>query len=250
MSDIENGQHWLDRNRPPRVQITYDVEIGDAIEKKELPLVVGILAHLDRVPGRIADKSFENIDRDNFNEMLSKLAPTITVRLAPAEGQSEGPTAELSFKSMQDFHPLGLVENPALAGAGRLVELYKERRKLRDMLARLDSNVKIGREFGEVVSGDAAAAADDPVKLDLEELSAKAAKAAEEATKLAGLVEAAQETSGALALAQKALDDAEDARELALKAAKEALASTVDVADGIKKAAGDALRASATPKKS
>jgi len=47
MSDIENGQHWLDRNRAPRGQITYDVEIGDAVQNMELSLVVGILAHLD-----------------------------------------------------------------------------------------------------------------------------------------------------------------------------------------------------------
>ena len=67
----ESTQHKLDRVRPPRVQITYDVEIGNAIEKKELPLVVGILADLsgkpDTPPAKLVERRFVDIDRDNFN---------------------------------------------------------------------------------------------------------------------------------------------------------------------------------------
>uniref|UniRef100_UPI001953C136 type VI secretion system contractile sheath small subunit n=1 Tax=Klebsiella pneumoniae TaxID=573 RepID=UPI001953C136 len=64
----ESTQHKLDRVRPPRVQITYDVEIGNAIEKKELPLVVGILAYLsgkpDTPPAKLVERRFVDIYRD------------------------------------------------------------------------------------------------------------------------------------------------------------------------------------------
>src|SRR5258706_11086748 len=64
-------QKWVGRNRPPRVQITYDVEIGDAVEKKELPMVVGLLADLSGQPAtplpKLKDRRLAEIDRDNFN---------------------------------------------------------------------------------------------------------------------------------------------------------------------------------------
>ena len=76
----ESTQHKLDRVRPPRVQITYDVEIGGAIQMKELPFVVGILADLagqqDALP-RLKDRKFVQIDRDNFNQVLGNIAPKL-----------------------------------------------------------------------------------------------------------------------------------------------------------------------------
>ena len=76
---VESIQHKLDRVRPPRVQITYDVEIGDAIEMKELPFVVGILADLsghlvDPLPP-LKERKFVEIDRDNFPEVLESIKP-------------------------------------------------------------------------------------------------------------------------------------------------------------------------------
>lgn len=71
----ESIQHKLNRIRPPRVQITYDVETGGAIEKKELPLVVGILADLSGhpacPPAKLRERRFVEIDRDNFDDVLS-----------------------------------------------------------------------------------------------------------------------------------------------------------------------------------
>ena len=78
-------QKWVGRNRPPRVQITYDVEIGDAIEKKELPFVVGLLADLsgDQVDAKpkLRDRRFVEIDRDNFNEVMVKISPKVGVKI-------------------------------------------------------------------------------------------------------------------------------------------------------------------------
>ena len=65
-------QHWVGRNRPPRVQITYDVEIGDAVEKKELPLVVGLLADLSGKPvkplPKLKDRRFVEVDHRAYLE--------------------------------------------------------------------------------------------------------------------------------------------------------------------------------------
>ena len=69
----ESQQHKLDRVRRPRVQITYDVETGGAMEKKELPFVVGVLADLSASPKNalkpLKDRKMTNIDRDNFNDV-------------------------------------------------------------------------------------------------------------------------------------------------------------------------------------
>ena len=74
-------QKWVGRNRPPRVQITYDVEIGDAMEKRELPLVVGVMADLMgkpvSAPPKLKDRRFVEIDRDNFDEIMTKIGPRL-----------------------------------------------------------------------------------------------------------------------------------------------------------------------------
>ncbi len=79
-------QHWVGRNRPPRVQITYDVEIGDAVEKKELPLVVGLLADLSGKPvkplPKLKDRRFVEVDRDNFDSVMGKIAPRLDMSVA------------------------------------------------------------------------------------------------------------------------------------------------------------------------
>ena len=75
----ESLQKWIGRNRPPRVQITYDVELGGAIEKRELPLVVGILSDLSGMPEnplpKLKDRRFVEIDRDNFTDIMAKIGP-------------------------------------------------------------------------------------------------------------------------------------------------------------------------------
>ena len=79
-------QKWVGRNRPPRVQITYDVEIGDAIEKKELPFVVGLMSDLSGDPAeplpKLRDRRFVEIDRDNFNEVMEKITPRLDLKVS------------------------------------------------------------------------------------------------------------------------------------------------------------------------
>ncbi|MBG4719686.1 type VI secretion system contractile sheath small subunit [Pseudomonas aeruginosa] len=136
----ESTQHKLDRVRPPRVQITYDVEIGNAIEKKELPLVVGILADLsgkpDTPPAKLVERRFVDIDRDNFNEILSSISPRATLQVDNTiSGDDSKLNVELRFNHIEDFDPVNLVKQVV-----PLRRLFEARQRLRDLLTKLDGN--------------------------------------------------------------------------------------------------------------
>lgn len=141
----ESTQHKLSRVRPPRVQITYDVETGGAIEMKELPLVVGILADLagkpeEPLPG-LKQRKFVEIDRDNFNEVLDSIKPRLAFQVPnrleePEEGEEPSKlNVELRFKELDDFHPANVVEQ-----IEPLRKLYEARQRLTDLMAKLDGN--------------------------------------------------------------------------------------------------------------
>lgn len=136
----ESTQHKLDRIRPPRVQITYDVEIGGAIQKKELPLVMGILADLSGKPEealpKLKDRKFVEIDRDNFNDILRSITPRMTAQVDNKLSKDGGKTAiELKFRHLDDFSPLNIVLQ-----VEALKKLFESRQKLNDLLAKLDGN--------------------------------------------------------------------------------------------------------------
>lgn len=131
----ESTQHKLDRVRPPRVQITYDVEIGDAVEMKELPFVMGVMADLSGMPAeelpKIKDRKFVEIDNGNINEIMSSIKPRLALRVDNKLTNDESQlSAELFFNNMEDFEPLNVVKQiPALA------KLYEARSLLKDLLA-------------------------------------------------------------------------------------------------------------------
>ena len=132
-------QKWVGRNRPPRVQITYDVEIGNAFEKKELPLVVGLMADLSGQPENPLPKSkerrFVEIDRDNFNDVMTKIAPRLDISV-PDTLKGEGNLkVELHFNQIDQFEPESIVNQ-----IPRLARLLEARQQLRDLLGKLDGN--------------------------------------------------------------------------------------------------------------
>src|ERR1700709_1616528 len=103
----ESTQKKLDRVRRPRVQITYDVETNGAMEKTELPFVVGILADLSGQPSQpqktLKDRKVVAIDRDNFNDVLEKATPRLAFKVEnKLTGEGKLPV-ELNFKSLDDF---------------------------------------------------------------------------------------------------------------------------------------------------
>ncbi len=137
----ESTQHKLDRVRPPRVQITYDVHTGGAIEMKELPFVVGILSDLAGKPSeplpRLKDRKFINLDRDNFNDVMGAIAPRLALRVDNklTEDSDAQLNVELNFSSMDDFNPINIVQQ-----VEPLRKLYETRQRLTDLLAKLDGN--------------------------------------------------------------------------------------------------------------
>ena len=144
-------QKWVGRNRPPRVQITYDVEIGDAIEKKELPLVVGLMADLSGQPlnplPKLKERRFIDIDRDNFNEVMSTIAPRLDLSV-PDTLKGEGNLkVELNFTDFEHFHPESIVQQ-----VPRLARLLEARQQLRDLLAKLDGNDELDALLESIVN--------------------------------------------------------------------------------------------------
>lgn len=142
-------QKWVGRNRPPRVQITYDVEIGGAVEKKELPLVVGLLADLSGQPlvalPKLKARRLVDIDRDNFNEVMEKIAPRLDLSV-PDTFKDGNLKIELNFKSFEDFHPESIVRQ-----VPRLDKLMEARRQLRDLLGKLDGNDELDSLLDSIV---------------------------------------------------------------------------------------------------
>jgi type VI secretion system protein ImpB len=145
----ESTQHKLGRVRPPRVQITYDVEIGDAIEMKELPFVMGIMADLsgDRDPDRamklLRERKFVEIDRDNFNDIMADIAPRVAIRVpnklggadAAAGGEDSQLNVLLNFRHIDDFDPVKIIKQ-----IEPMSKLYEARTRLNDLLGKLDGN--------------------------------------------------------------------------------------------------------------
>ena len=143
-------QKWVGRNRPPRVQITYDVEIGNATEKKELPMVVGLLADLSGQPvkplPKLRDRRMVEIDRDNFNEIMGKIAPRLDLSVPDAMKGTGNLKIELNFKTFEDFHPEALVTQ-----VPRLAKLLEARQQMRDLLAKLDGNDELGTLLENII---------------------------------------------------------------------------------------------------
>lgn len=147
----ESTQKKLSRIRPPRVQITYDVEIGDAIQMKELPFVVGILADLSGKPAealpKMKDRKFVEIDRDNFNDVLAASAPRLAFRTDNKLADDDSKlNVELTFRNIDDFNPASLVHQ-----IEPLKKLFEARTRLVDLLAKLDGNDQLDALLQEVV---------------------------------------------------------------------------------------------------
>lgn len=172
----ESIQHKLTRVRPPRVKITYDVEIGNAIEKKELPFIVGVMSDLSGTPDaeaplpKLKDRKFIEIDRDNFNEVMRKsckprLAFSVPNRLAE-DGGVLG--VDLKFNDIEDFEPVKV-----LGQVDPLAKLFRARQLLAELRAKLDGNDTLGNELAAILK-------DETQTAELKKLLAAEDKPAEE----------------------------------------------------------------------
>lgn len=147
----ENTQHKIDRIRPPRVQITYDVVVGESTEMKELPFVVGIMADLSGMPRdplpKMKDRKFIDIDSENFNDIMGYIKPRLSLQAKNRLLNNDSSlVAELTFQSMEDFKPVNIVKQvPALS------KLYEARVRLKDLLSKLDGNDVLEQLLHDVI---------------------------------------------------------------------------------------------------
>ncbi|HLK67657.1 MAG TPA: type VI secretion system contractile sheath small subunit [Bryobacteraceae bacterium] len=150
----ESTQHKLDRVRSPRVQITYDVEIGDAIELKELPFVLGVLGDFSGQPvdglPKLKDRKFVEVNPDNFDQVLESMKPHLAFSVE--NKLSEDPNAgnikvDLHFKNMDDFAP----ENVAKQ-VKPLKDLLDLRSAMTDLRGNLQGNDKLDEALVNLVS--------------------------------------------------------------------------------------------------
>jgi type VI secretion system protein ImpB len=152
MAKSESVQKRLQKVRAPRVQMTYDVEIGDAIENKELPFVVGVIGDFGNDPGaekkRLKDRNFVNVDAGNFDEVLAGVAPVANLRVENHLSAQGGEMAvQLQFKEMSDFRPEAIVQQVA-----PLRGLLEARTKLADLRNKLAGNDRLEDILSEVLS--------------------------------------------------------------------------------------------------
>ena len=149
----ESAQHKLDRVRPPRVQITYDVHIGDAIELKELPFVVGVLGDFSGKPEqplpKLKERKFVEVNPDNFDTVLEGMKPHLS--FAVENKLSDDPEAanlkiDLKFKKMEDFEPANVAKQ-----VKPLKELLDLRTRLSNLRGSLQGNDKLEELLLEAV---------------------------------------------------------------------------------------------------
>jgi len=154
MAMAKSTQHKLDRVRPPRVHVTYDVETGDAIEVKELPFVMGVLGDFTGQPEtplpKLKERKFVEVTPDNFDSVLEGMKPHVSFSVE--NKLSEDPDAgqlkvDLRFKSMEDFEPEQVARQ-----VKPLKEMLDLRTKLADLRGSLQGNDKLEELLLEAVS--------------------------------------------------------------------------------------------------
>jgi type VI secretion system protein ImpB len=149
----ESVHKKLERVRPPRVHVTYDVEVGDAIEVKEIPFVMGVLGDFSGMPEealpRLKDRRFVEVTPDNFDSVLESMKPHLafSVENKLSEDSEAGQIkADLRFKSMEDFEPEQVARQ-----IKPLKELLDLRTRLSDLRGSLQGNEKLDDVLMEAV---------------------------------------------------------------------------------------------------
>lgn len=140
---MDSVHEKLKRVRKPRVHITYDVETEGASEVKELPFVVGVLGDFSGNPTEelkpLRDRKFVQIDRENFDQVMRRMAPGLELRVENTlKGEGGEMPVALKFESLEDFEPARVVQQ-----VEPLRRLMETRNKLRDLMAKADSSEKL-----------------------------------------------------------------------------------------------------------
>lgn len=141
----------LSRVRKPRVHITYEVEVGDAIEEKELPYVVGVLADLSGQPKdalpELKKRKFVEIDRDNFNSALAGMKPRLSFRVPNRLANDDSQIGvELEFQDLDDFGPEAVARQ-----VEPIRKLVEARRQLNELALKINGSDKLDALLQDVM---------------------------------------------------------------------------------------------------
>lgn len=152
---MESIHKKLNRVRKPRVHISYDVETEDAVEKKELPFVVGVMGDFSGDPTQslkpLKDRRFVQIDRDNFNDVLKSMTPGLSFKVKNTlENDGSEFAVDLKFNSMEDFEPAAIVNQ-----VEPLKKLMETRNKLRDLSTKADRSEQLEDILERVLNNQA-----------------------------------------------------------------------------------------------
>ena len=144
----------LKKVRKPRVHITYDVETEGAQEVKELPFVMGVLGDFSGDPTEplkpLRDRKFITIDRDNFDQVMRRMAPGLKMRVENTlKGDGSEMNVELNFESLDDFEPGKIVEK-----VEPLRRLMATRNKLRDLMSKADGSEQLESLLEQVLQNE------------------------------------------------------------------------------------------------
>ncbi|GAA5265736.1 MAG: type VI secretion system contractile sheath small subunit [Acidiphilium sp.] len=145
----------LKRVRKPRVHITYEVETEGAQIERELPFVMGVMGDFSGDPTQplkpLAERKFVQIDRDNFNDVMARIAPGLKLKVDNTlAGDGSQMAVNLAFNSIDDFEPGRVIEQvPALKS------LLETRNKLRDLLSKADRSDELEGLLEKVLQNDA-----------------------------------------------------------------------------------------------
>jgi len=145
-----NSQKFIARNRAPRVQIEYDVELYGAQKKVELPFVMGVMADLSGKPAEalpdVADRKFLEIDVDNFDERLKSCKPRVAFQVPNTLTGEGNLSVEMSFESMDDFSPAAVARK-----VDALSKLLEARTQLRNLMTYMDGKGKAEDLIGKLL---------------------------------------------------------------------------------------------------
>jgi type VI secretion system protein ImpB len=138
-----SSQKFIARNRAPRVQIEYDVEVYGAQKKVQIPFVMGVLADLtgdakDPLPG-VDERKFVNIDVDNFDERMKSMKPRVAISVPNTLTGEGNMQVDITFESMDDFSPAAVARK-----VDALNKLLEARTQLSNLITYMDG--KAGAE--------------------------------------------------------------------------------------------------------
>jgi len=146
----KSGQKFIARNRAPRVQIEYDVEIYGSEKKIQLPFLMGVMADLSGKPAEalpdVADRKFLDIDIDNFDARLKAMKPRVAFQVPNTLTGEGNLNVDITFESMDDFSPAAIAKK-----VGALNQLLEARTQLANLLTYMDGKSGAEELIGKVL---------------------------------------------------------------------------------------------------